>query len=152
MAVKSGSWSAMEALVSRGVNQPGETNYAHHKDSAMTVCHHYALNSEVGRKTVVSTAHVRTAGRPFEVKNPPVFAEYASAFSACDKFNKAMHSNWWPFRSANWERHFNDTILGMAFMNVHTLCLEIGLVPQDYSFKQTIGEVGTAIVKKYFKK
>lgn len=152
MAMKVGSWSGMEELLSSAVQTTGDTAYAYQVRTDIVCCHHYSLNRDLGKKYVVSTAHQRTRAAEIHCVNLLLYAEYAATFAAVDQVNRALHDCWWPFRSQHWERHFESVFLSMALMNIYADCLDLGLVVGDGSFKATIRGIGMELVQIYFKK
>jgi hypothetical protein len=151
MAQKGSWWGDIDALLSPHVTKPSQSAFAWNSYLDSVVCAYYDPAFDKGKKIVTSNAFSRVSGGHWCVQNPPVYAHYAAGFNLCDRFNHALHGNWYPFRASHWEKHFEMMILSMAFMNLYTVCIHLQLIDSEVSFNAFLKLVGSSLAQKFFK-
>ncbi len=152
MAQKSTWWAGIDAMLSPHVSKPGESAFAWNSGLNSVVCAYYDPKFGKGKKLVTSNAFTKVSGDHWCLKNPPVYAHYAAGFNLCDRFNHALHGNWYPFRASHWEKHFELMFLSMAFMNFYSACMHLKLIDPEVSFNAFLKLAGSVLAEEFFSK
>ena len=71
------------------VNCPGEWEWMFNSVENLILVHYWDVDQQIGRKYVLRNAYQRISRKP-KVGSIPVFDDYCSLFSKCDKFNSNL--------------------------------------------------------------
>ena len=99
-AVKPDRFKSITTLLTPSVQNTGDSAYAIHGPRNEVAVMHWSRNTNVGKKVTLSNCFTRK-----NQKKPtdyiPVYDEYNSLFSGCDKFNRQLHGKSFPYQPPN---------------------------------------------------
>jgi hypothetical protein len=107
-------------------------------------------NEDVGKKCVLTNAFTKADGRGSD-HSVPVYDDYKTMFSMCDKFNRALHDRKWPHRAGG-----NDVMSDAGTQDAFAMACILqntfnafrarnGVEFADYNFKLYCEELADAL-------
>jgi hypothetical protein len=87
--------------MTKKVKTPCDWYGIHNSTNRNTIMYHYSPEESIGRKWVMTNCAAKTVARTIGLV-VPVFTIYKVTFSACDRFNKALHGTTWPLKKGGY--------------------------------------------------
>ena len=147
-------FEGLHDLLSPKVTKAGTSAWAHNTKTGESAVLHWSTDTNIGLKLAYSTAHVLEKGR-IPKGEVPIYDNYNSTFSQCDKFNKALSKRTWPFKSggrgqAGLDGNAFNYFFSCALVNTYHayLCLQ-DMDIASLSFEQAMEELAQAMAVKY---
>lgn len=111
----------LKSALPKDLKEPGDYRAAYHSRDGLAVVSFFSLDVALGKRSVVTNCAQPVGVTRAPSVTPPVAKEYALMFSVCDKFNRRLAGNWFPFARRLWTRSLSSTFWDIVFMNVYSL-------------------------------
>ena len=99
-AIKPDRFKRITALLTPSVQNAGESAYAFIGDRNEAAVMHWSRDTNIGKKFVLTNCFTRVPQKkPSDYV--PVYDEYKSLFSGCDKFNQQLYGKTFPYQAPN---------------------------------------------------
>ena len=96
-ALKRDRFRAIDAFLAPRVTKSGDTAAAVNERRREVAVFHWSLDTNVGKKLVLSNAFTRLRGRRNKKGHLPVCDHYNSGFAGCDNFNSGLRGKTYPY-------------------------------------------------------
>ena len=99
-ALKTDRFKNIVNLLKPQVSITGDSAWAFNSETNESAIYHFSCDKNIGKKYALSNCFdLRSDPQPKE--SVPIYDEYKTFFSGCDKFNQAMHNKTLPYRAPN---------------------------------------------------
>jgi len=135
-SVQSNRMKSIVAELESRVNNHGSFAGAHNTATGEVVVHYWCADERIGRRTVYSNAFRHIPWQDQPVTRAPLWGEYKELFNSCDRFNLLMSRHKYPFIRKHYTHCFDDVFVTSMYLNVFSVCKELGLVSDAVSFRE----------------
>jgi hypothetical protein len=108
-------------------------------DNTLMVMFHWSLNTDIGKKTVMSNCFIEKPKTRNSSTDLPIYTDYKKNFFYCDRYNRNLHDKLYPHKCGGNNKmgefgHLHKFCMGVTLQNIFVIYEMLNIIPDNEKY------------------